>query len=169
MLPEARTLVVDGGHFMAAPLQYLTVDDPRRFVFPVTFGSVGLGLGAAIGAALAHRDGTTIVAIGDGGWMMSLAEFSTAVRERLDLIVIAFNDSAYGQEWQNLSARGLDPELSLHNWPDLAETARGLGGEAVTLSAREDFANLPEIIAARTRPMVLNVRTHPSVKFGVGD
>ena len=54
LLPEERTVVVDSGHFMGWPSMYLRVPDAAGFVFPQAFQCVGLGLGNAIGAALAR-------------------------------------------------------------------------------------------------------------------
>ena len=61
---------------------YLAVPDERAFVFPNAFQSVGLGLGAAIGAAIGRPDRLCVAALGDGGTMMALAELETAVRLR---------------------------------------------------------------------------------------
>ena len=52
VLPAERTLVVDGGHFTGYPCAWLQVPDPTGFVFTLGFGSVGLGLAAATGAAV---------------------------------------------------------------------------------------------------------------------
>jgi thiamine pyrophosphate-dependent acetolactate synthase large subunit-like protein len=77
MLPLERTVVVDSGHFMGWPSMYLRVPDAHGFVFPQAFQCVGLGLGNAIGAALARPDRLTVAAVGDGGALMALPELET--------------------------------------------------------------------------------------------
>src|SRR3954454_4288027 len=72
MLPAERTVVVDSGAFMGYPSMYLRVPDAHGFVFPQAFQCVGLGLGNAIGAALARPDRLTVAALGDGGLLMAL-------------------------------------------------------------------------------------------------
>lgn len=169
ILPAPRSLVVDGGHFMTAPMCYLDVDDPRDFVFAVTFGSVGLGLGAAVGVAVARPEVTTVLAVGDGGWMMSLAEFATAAREKLDLIVVVFNDGAYGQEWHHFRQRDVSTRLAFIGRPDLGATATALGGTSVRLRTRDDLADVEKAIRERDRPLLVDVQIDPGVRFGVGD
>src|SRR6185369_14866767 len=63
---------------------------------PTNFQSMGFALPAAIGAALAAPRRRVVAVVGDGGLMMSALELATAVRERVDLTVVLFNDDAYG-------------------------------------------------------------------------
>ncbi len=64
--------MTDSGHFLGYPPSTCAVPDVRGFVFPNAFQSVGLGLGAAIGAAIARPDRLCVAALGDGGTMMAL-------------------------------------------------------------------------------------------------
>jgi thiamine pyrophosphate-dependent acetolactate synthase large subunit-like protein len=82
MVPERRNLVTDGGRFVMTPWRYVHVDDPLGFVHSVNFGSIGLGLGTAIGVAAARPDRVTVVVLGDGGFMQGMTELRTAVNER---------------------------------------------------------------------------------------
>ena len=77
---------------------HLRVDTPRGLMVPSDFQSMGFGLPAAIGAALAAPGRRVVVAIlGDGGMMMSGLELTTAVREGIDLTAVVFNDGWLGQ------------------------------------------------------------------------
>ena len=67
LLPSERTVVTDSGHFLGYPSMYLSVPDVHGFVFPNAFQSVGLGLGCAIGAAIARPERLCVAALGDGG------------------------------------------------------------------------------------------------------
>ena len=80
LLPAERTVVVDSGAFMGWPAMYLRVPDAAGFVFPQAFQCVGLGLGNAIGAAIARPDRLTVAAVGDGGALMALSELETLAR-----------------------------------------------------------------------------------------
>ena len=98
-LPKDRVLVSDGGRFMTEVWCRISVPNPCSFVGTVNFGSIGLGLQTAVGAAVAAPDQPVVLFSGDGGFMMGgINEFNTAVRLGLDLIVIIANDSAYGAE-----------------------------------------------------------------------
>jgi thiamine pyrophosphate-dependent acetolactate synthase large subunit-like protein len=109
LLPVQRVVVTDVGRFAGAPWRYLHVADPLNFTHAASFGSIGLGVATAVGAAAVHPDRVTVAVAGDGGAMMGLIEFSTAVRYRLPLVLIVVNDGAYGAEWTKLRGFGVDP------------------------------------------------------------
>ncbi|MBV9132388.1 MAG: thiamine pyrophosphate-binding protein, partial [Chloroflexi bacterium] len=69
LLPLERNVAIDSGHFMGYPAMYLRVPDEHAFVFTQSFQAVGLGLGSAIGTAVARPDRVTVAALGDGGAM----------------------------------------------------------------------------------------------------
>ncbi|MFG1918577.1 thiamine pyrophosphate-binding protein [Micromonospora sp. NPDC048898] len=159
VLPTHRVVVSDGGRFMMESLRFISVDDPRDFVLPANFGSIGLGMGTAIGAAAADLSRTTVMVCGDGGFMHGgITEFSTAVREDLDLIVVVCNDGGYGAEHIQFVRRGLDPGLSLFAWPDLARVAEAHGGEAFTVRDTDDLEQVSKVIANRHRPLLIDLR-----------
>ena len=98
ILPLERVVVSDSGHFMGWPPLYFRVPDERGWCQLASFQSVGLGLASAIGAALAQPERLVVLAIGDGGLLMSLGELETAARLRLRMCVVIYNDLAYGAE-----------------------------------------------------------------------
>jgi acetolactate synthase-1/2/3 large subunit len=159
ILPERRVVVSDGGRFMMESFRHLHPSDPRAYVLPLNFGSIGMGMGAAVGAAAGRRDQPVIMVAGDGGFMHGgLAEFATAARYGLDLIVVLCNDNSYGAEHIQFLNRGLDPSLSLFTWPDMAPLAEALGGEGVTVHGEEDLDLAAKAIANRTRPLLIDLR-----------
>jgi len=152
-------VVSDGGRFMMESFRHLHPSDPRAYVLPLNFGSIGMGMGAAVGAAAGRRDQPVIMVAGDGGFMHGgLAEFATAARYGLDLIVVLCNDGSYGAEHIQFVNRGLDPSLSLFSWPDMAPLAEALGGEGVTVRSEEDLELAAKAIANRTRPLLIDLR-----------
>jgi thiamine pyrophosphate-dependent acetolactate synthase large subunit-like protein len=156
-LPAARNLVVDGGHFMGFPSMAIGVPEPAGFVFTLDFGSIGLGLGAAIGAAVARPDRITAVGIGDGGLMMSLGELDTAIRYSLPLLVVVYDDGAFGAEMHFLRLMGIPDAESLFETPPLAEVARAMGADALEIGELTDLDGLGERLAAGLeRPLVLH-------------
>ncbi|MDP3895898.1 MAG: thiamine pyrophosphate-binding protein, partial [Mesorhizobium sp.] len=114
MLPPDRVLVTDAGRHMIRAMQYLDVESPRLYVQTASFGSIGLGLPQAIGAAAAEPGRPVVLTIGDGGFMLGgLTEFNTAVRHGMDLIVILCNDNCYGAEYAQLRDKQMDASISL--------------------------------------------------------
>lgn len=112
VLPPGAALAVDGGHFMGFPSMDVPVSGPHDYVFTLDFGSIGLGLAAAIGAAAADPTRPVVAAVGDGGLLMSLGELDTLARSGLPVVVAVFNDAAYGAELHFLRLSGLPEESS---------------------------------------------------------
>jgi thiamine pyrophosphate-dependent acetolactate synthase large subunit-like protein len=163
VLPSDRTLVFDAGRFCYDPLRIMHVPDPRALVLTFNFGSIGLGVPNAIGAAIGAPDRTCVVVCGDGGFMLGgLTEFNTAVREGLDLVVVVCNDGSYGAEHIQFTDRGMDPSLTVIDWPDLASVAAALGGAGVTVRTNADLARIEPALGARDRPLLINVMLDPA-------
>jgi thiamine pyrophosphate-dependent acetolactate synthase large subunit-like protein len=159
--PGERTLVLDGGRFIHHALRRLRVPHPSAYVHTVNFGSIGLGLAAALGAAVAAPRPVLLVT-GDGGFMLGgLAEFSTAVRHELDLVVVVLNDGAYGAEHIQLVRKGMDPAISTFDWPDLGPVATALGGEGHTVRSVAALEAALARLTDRTRPVLIDIRLDP--------
>ena len=162
-LPKDRVLVTDGGRFMTEVWCRLSVPNPHSFVGTVNFGSIGLGLQAAVGAAVAAPDQPVILFSGDGGFMMGgINEFNTAVRLGLDLIVIIANDSAYGAEHIQFVDRKMDPSLTEFSWPSFAEIAKSLGGEGFEVRSNEQLDEALKALENRSGPFLIELRLDPA-------
>ena len=98
--------MVDSGNFMGYPSMFLDVPDVAGFCFTQAFQSIGLGLASALGAAVARPDRLTVAALGDGGFLMSATELVTAVRLALPLLVVVYDDAAYGAEVHHFGPDG---------------------------------------------------------------
>jgi thiamine pyrophosphate-dependent acetolactate synthase large subunit-like protein len=143
ILPRERIVSVDSGNFMGYPSAYLSVPDQYGFCFTQAFQSIGLGLATAIGAALARPDRLPVAALGDGGFLMSIAELDTVVRLDLPMVIVVYNDSAYGAEVHHF---GPDTDLGAVSFPDtdLAAIARGYGCHGLTVRTVDDLRDLPQ-------------------------
>jgi thiamine pyrophosphate-dependent acetolactate synthase large subunit-like protein len=138
-LPAQRVVSVDSGNFMGYPSAYLRVPDELGFCFTQAFQSVGLGLASGIGAALAQPGRLPVIAAGDGGFLMGIAELETAVRLGRPMVVAVYNDAAYGAEVHHF---GSAADLGAVTFPDsdLAAIARGFGAAGVTVRTARDMA-----------------------------
>lgn len=162
-LPQDRVLVTDGGRFMTEVWCRLSVPTPQSFASSVSFGAIGLGLQAAVGAAVAAPDRPVVLFSGDGGFMMGgINEFNTAVRLGLNLIVIIANDSAYGAEHIQFVDRQMDPSLTEFNWPSFAEVATSLGGEGFEVRSKDQLEAALKALDNRNGPVLIDLRLDPS-------
>jgi len=166
VLPEQRTVVTDVGRFIVAGWRYLHVPYPTRFTHMSTFGAIGLGLGAALGAALADPGVLTVALMGDGGFMMTAGELTTAVRNRIPLLVVVLDDGAYGAEVNKLRAHGESELHSYIDWPELAPFAASMGARTLTITRREGFAAIPELLDGLDGPAFVDVRMDRTAQVG---
>lgn len=159
---ENRILVMDAGRFAPIAFGELQVRHPSRYVHAIHFGSIGLGMGAAIGASTARPDLPTLLITGDGGFMLGgLTEFNTAVREGSNLVVAVLNDGAYGAEHIQLRRKGMSTESSLIPWPDFAPVADALGGRGYTVRSLADLDRVIGELEHRDRPVLIDIKLDP--------
>ncbi|ULH17000.1 thiamine pyrophosphate-binding protein (plasmid) [Deinococcus sp. KNUC1210] len=157
LLPAERTVSVDSGNFMGYPSAYLSVPDEFGFCFTQAFQSIGLGLASAIGAALAQPTRLPVLGSGDGGFLMAISELETAVRLRLPLVCIVYNDAAYGAEVHHFV--GDDHTAVRFPDTDLAALARGFGADGVTVRTLDDLGAVRAWLAApQHRPLVIDAK-----------
>jgi thiamine pyrophosphate-dependent acetolactate synthase large subunit-like protein len=159
LLPAERVVAVDSGNFMGYPSMFLDVPDEYGFCFTQAFQSIGLGLSTAIGAAVARPDRLPVAALGDGGALMGAAELETVVRLGLPMVVVVYNDDAYGAEVHHFGPDGLPLETVRFPETDLAAIARGYGFEAVTARAVDDLAPVANWVAGpRSAPLLIDAK-----------
>jgi thiamine pyrophosphate-dependent acetolactate synthase large subunit-like protein len=163
MLPLERTVVVDSGHFMGWPSMYLRVPDAAGFVFPQAFQCVGLGLGNAIGAALARPDRLTVAALGDGGALMALPELETLGRIKPNLMVLIYDDAAYGAEVHHFRPMGQAVDLAQFPDTDFAALADAAGCRGLEARSVDDLAGVREWLDNPDRPLVVDARVDPDI------
>ena len=159
LIPRERVVAVDSGNFMGYPSTYLSVPDRRGFCFTQAFQSIGLGLASALGAALAAPDRVPVAACGDGGFLMSIAELETVRRLGLGLLIVVYNDEAYGAEVHHFGPHGHPLTTVVFPETDLAAIARGYGCAAVTVRHPGDLAPVAEWLAGpRAVPMLVDAK-----------
>ncbi|HUR84122.1 MAG TPA: thiamine pyrophosphate-binding protein [Solirubrobacteraceae bacterium] len=163
LLPADRAVAVDSGAFTGWPAMYLGVSDPRAWLFCNAFQCVGLALGAAIGAAVARPDRITVAAVGDGGMFLALPELDTLARLRLPVLVVVFNDGAYGAEVHHFAPMGHDVAIAQFPENDLAAIARGAGVPAHTVRSAGDLAPVREWATAPGGPLLLDAKVDPNI------
>ncbi len=163
----ARTLVVaDAVTGSAGALTHLFPRAGRGF-HTTASGSLGWGMGAALGFQLAAPEGEVIAVVGDGVFQFGVQALWTAVHERLPVIWVVLNNASYMavksalQRFGGRAAAQHEYPASAIPGPDIAAIARGFGafGRRVTLLA--DLAPALETARAHGGPAVIEVLTDP--------
>jgi acetolactate synthase I/II/III large subunit len=159
MLPVQRTVSVDSGNFMGYPSMYLAVPDADAFCFTQAYQSIGLGLPSAIGAAVARPDRLTVAALGDGGALMAASELETVVRLGLPMLIVVYDDEAYGAEVHHFGPDGYPLDTVRFPPADLAGIGRGFGCDGVTVRSPADLGPVQDWLdGPRERPMLVDAK-----------
>ncbi|MFE3035194.1 thiamine pyrophosphate-binding protein [Streptomyces canus] len=159
ILPAERVIGVDSGNFMGHPSMFLSVPDQDGFCFTQAYQSIGLGLATAIGAALARPDRLPVAALGDGGALMGAADLDTVRRLGLPMVVVVYNDDAYGAEVHHFGPDGHPLDTVEFPPTDIAAVARGYGFEAVTVHTRTDLKAVADWVAGpRSAPLLIDAK-----------
>ncbi len=141
--PEGTVIVTDVGQHQMWTAQYVKFDRTRRFVSSGGLGTMGFGLGAAIGARVATGD-TTVLITGDGSFGMNLNELATAVSHNIPLIIVIMNNGVLGmvRQWQTLFfGKRYSNTVLADRKTDFVKLAEAFGAKGLRASTRDEFDN----------------------------
>ena len=133
-------ITTDVGQHQMWTAQYVDFDSPRRWVSSGGLGTMGFGLGAAIGARVATGDSTVLIT-GDGSFGMNLNELATAVRYEIPLVIVLMNNGVLGmvRQWQTLFFGKRYSNTVLDRKTDFVKLAEAFGAEGYRVSTPEEF------------------------------
>jgi thiamine pyrophosphate-dependent acetolactate synthase large subunit-like protein len=158
MLPKARNVTIDCGHFVGYPAMYLDVPDSSHLFWSLQFGMLGGGHGMGLGVALARPDETNVVVLGDGGALMTFGELETLSRLRPNAIVVILDDGAYVAEKHYLELHGeVGDEAVFGHEIDFAGVAERLGVPSRTIRSVADLEAAAPVLNGGG-PLVLDVK-----------
>ncbi len=151
-------IVTEVGQHQMWAAQYYKYAKPRHFLTSGGLGTMGYGLGAAIGAKTACPDKTVVNIAGDGCLRMNMNELATAVREKLPLIEVVINNHVLGmvRQWQNLFYEKRYSATVLNDAVDFVKLAEAMGAKGVRVTTREEFDAAFEQALHADGPVVLD-------------
>lgn len=138
--PEDTVFTTEVGQHQMWSAQFLRIDQPRQFISSGGLGTMGFGMGAAIGAAVGTGKQVVNIA-GDGSFHMNLQEIVTAVKHRLPIMVLVLNNNVLGmvRQWQKLFYEERYSQTTLNNPTDYVKLAEAFGAYGVDISKERDL------------------------------
>ncbi len=140
------------------------VYEPRTFLFPSGYGTLGFALPAAIGAKVARPEQPVVSVCGDGGFQFTMEEVATAIQHRVGVPIVIFNDTTYSavKDEQARSRGGRFLAVDLVN-PDFVQLAHAYGIEGVRCETPEDMELAIREALGRDLPTIIDVPIAPWV------
>ena len=140
--------------------QYFNFKTPRTLISSGGLGTMGFGLGAAIGAKVANPDKTVFNIAGDGSFGMNCNEFATAVKYNIPIKVIVMNNNALGmvRQWQSLFYEARYSQTTLDRATDFVKLAEAFGGVGFRVEKREELENVLNEALAINKPVIIDYR-----------
>jgi thiamine pyrophosphate-dependent acetolactate synthase large subunit-like protein len=155
LLPRPRQVLIDIGQFMAVPAIHMDISEPGDLILPWRLGAMGQALPAAVGAALARPDVLTVLFVGDGGIMTTIAELETAARCGIPLLVIVIDDGGYGAERYACVISGRPSDLVDFDNPDYAGIAAAMGLRSYRATSPDEFEDAVRDAMPLDRPTLI--------------
>lgn len=132
-LPKGALLTCGAGHFFTWIGMYAPLPDGVEIQYSYNFGAVGQGIGVAIGTGAGNPNRPHIAVEGDGSLMFNIQELETIVRQKMQMVLVVWNDNGYGAEVHKLIAKGFDETLAQWESPNFVALAKAFGGDGVLL------------------------------------
>ncbi len=146
-----------GQHQMWAA-QFYEFWHPRRFITSGGLGTMGFGLGAAIGAQIANPDKRVINIAGDGSFHMNCNELSTLAKYQIPVIELIFNNTVLGmvRQWQKLFYGSRFSQTNLEKGTNYELLAQAFGVKAYTINTKEDIYPVLKQVFSQNEPALIN-------------
>ncbi len=158
-------VVADVGNISGAANAYFSdFRSPRRWFGAGSLGGIGVGFPTALGVKLAQPDLPVLSLQGDGAWSMTLQEVMTAVREKLNVVTVIFDNQVYGAERRNqfdfFGERYFFTDLQN---PSFAEVAKTMGAVGISVEHPDQIGDALRQAFAADRPVVVEIATDPAI------
>ena len=151
-------IVTDVGQHQMWAAQYYKYKEPRTFLSSGGLGTMGFGVGAALGAKLGRPDKTVVNISGDGCFRMNMNEIATAVRNNIPIVQIVLNNHVLGmvRQWQTLFYEERYSNTVLNDAVDFVKMAEAMGAVGIRVTEKEEVVPALEKALALNKPVVID-------------
>lgn len=161
--PEDTIIVTESGQHQMWAAQYYRFTEARSFLSPGGLGTMGFGLGAAIGAQIAKPDHVVVNVAGDACFRMNMGELATVSREGLPLVELIINNRGLGmlRQWQNFFYGKRCSETELNDQPDYCRIAEAMGIAACRVTTAEELETALREAFSKRKPLLIEAWIDP--------
>jgi thiamine pyrophosphate-dependent acetolactate synthase large subunit-like protein len=160
ILPSDRIVATDSGRFLGTLPSIVRARDAKSFLIGNSYGSIGQGLGIAVGASAGAGDRPVVLFAGDGGFMMSTHDLDAVRLNGLRLVVVILDDQLYGSDAKYLRKFGLPDDVIRQSLPDIPTLAAAFGGRGTVVT---ELAQLDALDTTAPGLTLVDVRVDPEV------
>lgn len=159
----SAVVVTDVGQHQMWAAQTYCFTEPRTFLSSGGLGTMGFGLGAAIGAQMAGSGRRVVLFTGDGSFHMNLNEITTLVSYSLPVTVFVMNNRVLGmvRQWQKIFYGGRFSQTDPHRQTDFVKLAEAFGAKGLRISRPEEIKGTVRAALREPGPVVVDCRISP--------
>ena len=163
LIDDDTIVTTDVGQNQMWAMHYLDIEKPRRFLSSGTFGTMGYGLPAAIGAKAAKPDMNVMAITGDGGLQMVMQELATSLAEDLPVTVVLLNNGTLGmvRQWQKLFWNERYSATTLRCDPDFVKLAESFGAKGIRVEKPGEIADALKEARDCGRTCIVDITVDP--------
>lgn len=163
IIGDDTIVTTDVGQNQMWAMHYLDFEHPRQFLSSGTFGTMGYGLPAAIGAKAAKPEKDVIAITGDGGFQMVMQEMATSLAEDLPVTVVLLNNGTLGmvRQWQKLFWNERYSATTLKCDPDFVKMAEAFGAEGIRVERPGEIADAMRFAKDCGRSCIVEIMCDP--------
>lgn len=164
-LEDDAVITLDAGTVSIWANNWLRLNGTQRLISSAELGTLGFGMPAALGCKLSAPQRQVVALCGDGGFQMTMGEFSTAIKYDIPIVVFIFNNHAYRFiEFEQMREGVAECYTKLTN-PDYAKLAEAFGGVGFTIKKSADLERVVQEAFACKRPCLVDVHVDPDELF----
>ncbi len=157
---EEAFVATDVGQHQMWTAQFWPFTGPRRFASSGGLGTMGFGLGAAMGMQLGNPEARVVLVTGDGSFRMNMNELATVANYGLPIIILLMNNGTLGmvRQWQTMFYQRRYSQTSLDRGPDFQKLAAAFGIESWKAEDEKGLCAALDAAFARRAPALIEVK-----------